>query len=303
MKTEVNVVLDSYINGVRVTTVEMTIPRIVLAELNTHRVFSRNSGSSRATPFNKILKSICFRPSVWRMNGSGMQPKMDAGFIRSLLATIAWEKARLIAIAFSFFFNKVLKIHKELSNRLMEPFQYTKVLVTSTEYQNFLVLRTHRTAQLEIREAAILLAEALDKSKPQERVAHLPYITSEELEEAFVKSRQGNLRKFFEVIMASVARCARVSYLNFEGRKDIDKDVDLFTKLAVQKPPHLSPLEHIVFNAPFAFEVLVDANDYIEKGEDLHGNLDARVVQYRKLMERKGFAVAFLERWLKMPSK
>jgi hypothetical protein len=303
MKTEAKVILDSYINGVRVTTVELVIPRIVLSELNTHRVFSRNSGSSRATPFFKVLKSVCFRPSVWRINGSGMQPKKDAGFIRSLLATIAWEKARIIAIAFSFFFNKILKIHKELSNRLLEPFQYTKVLVTSTDYQNFLVLRTHRTAQLEIREVAILLAEALDESKPQERVIHLPYITALELEAAFVTSRQGNLRTFFETIMASVARCARVSYLNFEGSTDFGKDIDLFTKLAVNKPPHLSPLEHVVMNAPFAFEVLIDANDHIDKGEDLHGNLDRRVVQFRKLVERPGFLASFMGRLHEMPVK
>ena len=42
------------VKGKRITTFIVTMPRIVLAELNTHRVFSRNSASSRAIPFTKM---------------------------------------------------------------------------------------------------------------------------------------------------------------------------------------------------------------------------------------------------------
>ena len=72
-----NIIADSINNkGKRITSFVVTMPRIVLAELNTHRVLSRNSASSRAIPFAKMLemvKKTPFMPIQWMKDHSGMQ--------------------------------------------------------------------------------------------------------------------------------------------------------------------------------------------------------------------------------------
>src|SRR6185369_7117160 len=62
--------------GNRITSFIVTFPRIILAEKNTHRVFSRNSASSRAIPFPKMVKSVRenpFIPIAWQKDHKGMQ--------------------------------------------------------------------------------------------------------------------------------------------------------------------------------------------------------------------------------------
>ena len=50
--------------GHRLTTFICVFPRIVLAEFNTHRMLSRNSASSRAIPFNKMLEMVKTNPFI-----------------------------------------------------------------------------------------------------------------------------------------------------------------------------------------------------------------------------------------------
>src|SRR3954452_24195130 len=64
--------------GQRLTTLEATFPRFVLAEFNTHRVFSRNSASSRAIPVAKQLRRVLDDPYVPIEFGSN-KPGMQAG--------------------------------------------------------------------------------------------------------------------------------------------------------------------------------------------------------------------------------
>ena len=62
--------------GHRLTTFIVTFPRIVLAEFNTHRMFSRNSASSRAIPFKRMVKMLeenPFIPIAWQKDHKGMQ--------------------------------------------------------------------------------------------------------------------------------------------------------------------------------------------------------------------------------------
>ena len=60
----------------RITTLELEYPRFIHAELMTHRVFSRNSSSSRAIPIQTMInhiKATTAIPIHWGKNQSGMQ--------------------------------------------------------------------------------------------------------------------------------------------------------------------------------------------------------------------------------------
>jgi hypothetical protein len=48
----------------RITTMQVTFPRFILAEINTHRAFSRNSASSRAIPTEKIIEQVVTNPFI-----------------------------------------------------------------------------------------------------------------------------------------------------------------------------------------------------------------------------------------------
>src|ERR1044072_9346325 len=87
--------------GARLTTMEVTLPRLVLAEFNTHRVFSRNSASSRAIPVEKMLKKIQedpFIPVYWGKNQKGMQANEELTIEEQLLAQKEWLVARDYAV-------------------------------------------------------------------------------------------------------------------------------------------------------------------------------------------------------------
>jgi hypothetical protein len=131
--------------GHRITTFELVFPRFILAELNTHRMFSKNSASSRAIPFSKMVKAVQenpFIPMAWQKQHSGMQgteyitDEKDLKFCNK-----AWLMARDAAIVHATGMNEELEITKQLCNRLLEPFMYHKVLLTATEFDNFFELR------------------------------------------------------------------------------------------------------------------------------------------------------------------
>ena len=55
--------------GDELISVLCTFPRIILAEVNTHRMLSKNTSSSRAIPFNKMVESVQndpFVPIAWQ---------------------------------------------------------------------------------------------------------------------------------------------------------------------------------------------------------------------------------------------
>jgi thymidylate synthase ThyX len=131
--------------GHRLTTLEVVMPRYILAEFNTHRMLSKNSASSRAIPFNKMVKNIQenpFIPYAWQKDHKGMQGTeylTEHEDIKS--AEEEWLKARNLAIQQAYHLNQNIGITKQLANRLLEPFMYHKVLVSGTEWENFFNLR------------------------------------------------------------------------------------------------------------------------------------------------------------------
>jgi len=225
--------------GERLTTVVCTLPRIVLAELNTHRVFSRSSASSRAIPVQKQIERLQadpFIPVYWGKNQKGMQA--DEELTQDLIAEaeLLWRDARNHAVN-SAMAMMGLGVHKQITNRLLEPFMWHTVIITATEWSNFDHLRIHKDAQPEIKQAAEMIFEVRQASKPKllrEGEWHLPFEREGEAAEVDYSME--------ERIYLSVGRSARVSYLNHAGVSDPSADIALAKRCL---GGHMAPWEHV----------------------------------------------------------
>jgi hypothetical protein len=231
--------------GIRLTTMEVCLHRFTLAELNTHRVFSRNSASSRAIPLKKQLDRVWEEPAVpvtWPAEQPGMQGGADIEDITS--AENVWLRARVSAHNEAQALGR-LGVHKSIANRLLEPFMWHTVIVTSTAWKNFFGLRCNPMAQPEIRAAAELMEKAFADSQPRDisdGMWHLPYIYPEDWQENpdFTEAES-----YAHLVKVSAARCARVSYLTHDGRPSHEADLNLYDRLVSADPMHASPLEHV----------------------------------------------------------
>lgn len=247
MSTSAKVILDSYSPyNERLTTMEVTMHRFVLAEFNTHRVFSRNSASSRAIPVEKQLRRIQENPAfplVWAAEQPGMQggdqlvaDELEAA--QELFRMVGYHTTHAIETYLKAFPDKETRLHKSLINRLLEPFMWHTVIVSSTEWDNFFRQRCSPLAQPEIQMAARLMNKAYVESTPTYIDFgdwHTPYIQEDEYAHFTDEERK----------RVSVARCARVSYLTHDGERDYRRDLELFDQLVGANPPHASPLEHV----------------------------------------------------------
>ena len=219
------------------TTLEVTFPRFILAEFNTHRVFSRNSASSRAVPTHKLIERA-ERDPVLPLEWGRNQPGMSAGAVlnddEADLARSAWLRARDQATAAARHLLG-LGVHKQVLNRLLEPFLWHTVVVSATEWDNFFELRCAANAQPEMRAAARAMREAIGSSRPAQVAVgqwHAPLLQNDERTLDVETQRR-----------ISAARCARVSYLTHEGTREIAKDLELCERLRSDR--HLSPFEHV----------------------------------------------------------
>jgi len=156
-KIEALIVADSVSpQGHRITTFLLTYPRFIHSELMTHRMFSRNSASSRAIPFKKMVKMVeedPFIPIAWQKDHSRMQGTeyyTNQNSIKQLRevwvegANCATEIATTLnskSIIDLDYPEKEGGVTKQLCNRLLEPFMWHTVLVTCTEIENFFNLR------------------------------------------------------------------------------------------------------------------------------------------------------------------
>jgi hypothetical protein len=243
--TAAKVVADSISpDGVRLTTIEVTFPRIVLAEFNTHRVFSRNSASSRAIPIGKRIKMVAETPYVPEQFGSnqkGMQSGTPLEGQQAEQARHFWLKASEAARVYAAELAE-LGVHKEYANRLLEPFCWHTVVVTATEWDNYWALRCHPLASPPIRKAAELMHAAREASQPipiNYGEWHLPYVEKSEAFDLLVGEHKLSME---DLVAISAARCARVSYLTHDGVRDPSADLLLYRRLA--SAGHMSPLEH-----------------------------------------------------------
>lgn len=229
-------------NGVRLTTLQLCYPRFIHAEFMTHRVFSRNASSSRAIPVAKMIEQVRNDPAMpihWGKNQAGMQANEELAPMAQDSARQLWMQAARDAASVAQVMADV-GLHKQVANRILEPYQYMHVIVTATEWENFFELRNHPDAQPEIHALAKVMHFALAESRPvqrQENEWHLPYVTRAE--------RVAFNNDLDLLLKLSAARCARVSYLTHDGQTpSVEKDVALYDRLVGSKPLHASPIEH-----------------------------------------------------------
>lgn len=232
--------------GDRLTTFLLhRFPKCLLAELNTHRVFSRNAASSRAMPIKKVIEQIKADPfiPVWTSHQAGMQGGESLSDRAKESATHVWLSSRDEAI------ERVeqlleLGIAKQNANRLLEPWLTVPVLVTATDWENFWELRCDPGAQPEFRAIALEMRESYGNSKPLDLKPgewHIPFregipiVVSDGISENVEKS----LSKALQI---ATARAARLSYQNHMGLIGHAKDFELHDRLLESK--HLSPFEH-----------------------------------------------------------
>lgn len=226
-------------HGFRLTSTVVTLHRWILPELNTHRTFSKSSGSSRAIPVAKTLQRIADErvlPLIWATEQRGMQGGQPLGAVQEMQAEDIWLKARDAAVqAAEELFQ--LGVHKSITNRLLEPFMSHTVIVTGVEWENFYQQRCSNLAQPEMEAAARVMRAAQRASTPTELKQgdwHLPFIQDDE--------RDLPIRP---LVKMSAARCARTSYLNHFGLRSLDDDLNLYRRLREADPPHWSPMEHV----------------------------------------------------------
>ena len=262
--------------GKRITSFELRFPRFILAEYNTHRQHSRNVSSSRAIPVNRMLDQVLNDPAMpihWGKNQRGMQAyeELESG-------ELYWSEA---AQAASKIARQMMNAgyHKQIVNRLLEPFQFVKSVLTATELENFFRLRDHHAAQPEIKELAVLMKQTMNDSEPQvlkENEWHLPYVPYERVEDGHFVFEDGSALPIRDGIFVSGARCARVSYDKHDSSTPtLEEDRDLFAMLvrrpydsmkgvgfSEDDPIHASPSEHQAY--PMADELFKDKSKIMD---------------------------------------
>ena len=244
------IVLDS-INpcGNRLTTFELTYPRFVHAQFMTHRMFSRNAASSRAIPTKRMIRNILespVEPVHWGKNQPGMKADAEVENIDDCKGI--WHTAMMSAVA-SAEKLRAQGVHKQIVNRLLEPWMDITVICTATEYANFFHLRG-ADAQPEIAELASKMRDLYDTNTPADLDVgawHLPYLDLSDKDEGlYSRSLFGHDEEI--LCQVSTARCARVSYLTQDGERDPEKDIDLYQRL--ETSGHWSPFEHVAQALP-----------------------------------------------------
>jgi|SRR5665213_166512 len=266
-----------------VLTVECRYPRLIHSELLTHRMFSRNAASSRAIKTEKLIEDVMSDPAIpihWGKNQPGMQareenhslillPNDPDGYFRT--NENAWLKSRDQAVEMAKAFMEA-GYHKQIVNRILEPYAHITTLITSVSWANFFALRDHPDAQPEIQELARQIKKLKQEATPKQLEVgewHLPYLTEED-------------KEFLEIdqqLDISIARCASTSYKTVDGQTmTLERAGALAKKLMDANPLHASPAEHIC---------KPDIHDVgAWRQPEYHGNLTG-YIQYRKLFNNE----------------
>lgn len=254
------ILADSYsaINGQRITTFELQYPRFIHSELMTHRLFSRNAMSSRAVPIEKMIEQVRNNPAKpihWGKNQSGMQAKQELeGYPLEEVKSL-WNEGATEAISLAAMLNEQ-GTHKQIVNRILEPFQLMKTVLTATEFDNFFWLRKHEDAQPEIKE----LADQMHKAMKESSVVtlepgdwHTPYFG-----DGYWLNKCGIPLE--DALAISSSCCAQVSYRLLDD--SIEKARKVYQRLVESTPVHASPFEHQA--SPIGQSYCNDPSDYTD---------------------------------------
>lgn len=297
-------------------TIRLRYPRIIHAEIMTHRVFSRNARSSRAVPVRTMLEEVRNTPFVpwhWGKNQKGMQAGEECN------ATVRvqvrpydniqddgtdevereeawlWARDKAVEAAEAFM---TADYHKQIPNRLLEPFAWIDTLITATDWANFLWLRDHKDAEPHLQDLARLVKQAIKEAEVQklkEGEWHLPYIAAQDWDTAYATTNHVEGLVMEKLLKISAARCARISYKPFDGDASYERELERYDQLVKSDRVHASPLEHQAtpdMKITASIDLFEDDNEsltpdetldaqYVWKHKQLHGNFTGWI-QYRK---------------------
>jgi len=252
-------------DGQELLSYQITFPRVVLAEIVTHRVcyetieasytertadrdISKNSASSRAIPFDRMIKKVMDEPymPMWTLQQKGMQGAniYDQRIIDK--ANERWLMARdgMIDDAAALYF---IGVHKQDCNRLLEPWQHVTQIVTSARWDNYFALRCHEKAFPPFRDLArrMYLLKRHSIPKPLDYGEwHLPF-TDEKLFWQPEPLRTYTLEELPFPLKSSIAKCCWISYENHEKDASVAAVLKTCDSLAGSDGPiHSSPFEH-----------------------------------------------------------
>ena len=235
-------------------TLILEYPRIIHSQLLTHRVFTKNSSSTRAMPIKKVIKQIEENPAkpIWTLNQKGMQGELLTNPERLQLAE---EIRKAMFKTVSLFVDLLAKpeeenglnIHKQNAGRYLEPFQNIRVCLTSTEWENWDWLRVDADAQPEIVELANLMKQAREKAEPLEIYPgqwHVPFVkrVKDEHSEISYFTMDDKPVELDQALQISMSCAAQTSYRNLDT--SLEKAEDMYDKLFAGKKVHASPSEH-----------------------------------------------------------
>lgn len=241
MKQNSEIILDSIINGERVTTFRYEIWRSLLPEVLTYRSCARSAASSRAIPAHINIERVRTEPFVPTYVGKehkGMSPSEfltgdSRVFFENNWSFCASEAANRADTMLA------LGVSKSIINRILEPYNTINVLMTgATHHWEWLFKqRTAADAEPNLRELVLMMQEQYNASEPVERKYHLPFATNLPFNADYEWER---------TMRISAARCARLSYTPHGSPKtDVEADLALANKLLKSK--HFSPFEHQLF--------------------------------------------------------
>lgn len=280
----VKIVADSISpSGIRIITFELEYPRIIHSELMTHRLLSRNAMSSRAIPIKKMIEQVQQNPAMPVKFGKNQPGMQDAGEHSAQLgdgysAEEWWKLAGLSAARFAAEFADA-GYHKQIANRLLEPYQRMKTVVTATDWNNFFWLRVDPDADPTIYELAKAMKEASDNSIPDPLEPgqwHTPYVDHvygfEDIDDKECAVFEGYcvldeenkpvMLTLEEALSVSASCCAQVSYRVLNTSKE--KALDIYEKLISGNKVHASPFEHQA--TPMTEYREIENSDYLTIG-------------------------------------
>lgn len=256
-KISAKIVADSVCpRGHRITSMVLVFPRYILAEFNTHRMLSRNSASSRAIPFKKMVhavKSDPFIPLQWMKDHKGMQGNEFLKGFKAKLCSFFWILASRMAILMARILH-MTGLTKQLCNRILEPFMWHSVLVTATEWDNFFFQRANKGADIHMQVLAHAMLDTMNSYIPvkkKEGEWHIPFQgeINDDLVIPLVSPDTNSEQSLWDAveplfIKIATAKAARISYTSVgqEQQEDYAADIKLHDKL--WDYPHPSPFEH-----------------------------------------------------------
>lgn len=273
--------------GNDIVTFEVTMPKWLVAEWNTHKVeIERNSASSRAVPTKIIIDMVQDYPCIplWTYNQSGMAANEKLNEEDAEYATKVWLEARDTMIEYVRRLQKLpsgRSVSKGVANRPLEFVMWTKVVTTFTGgghlgINNFFGLRDNEAAQPEFHEVAYRMHEQYHASTPKYTEWHLPYINKTE-----VNPYSGIT--FEQLALISSARCGRVTHYKqgqeFDEQKEIERGKGFFDS------GHFSPLRHAAqagddkwYGNMYGWnpisKIISEGKDYVQECCELHNTVD-----------------------------